>query len=142
MEKKKLIVIHCSATPPDMNIGADEIHRWHVKDRGWSDIGYHHVIRRNGVLEKGRSLTRSGAHAKGHNKDSVGICLVGGVDENQNPSANFSPGQMITLRTLVDTLGDIYPGIAISGHRDLPGVSKACPSFHVAHWLETGEVIG
>ena len=75
------IIVHCSATPPSMIVGADDIRKWH-KARGWSDIGYHYVIKRNGVTEKGRDITRVGAHAKGHNEDSLGVVLIGGIDED------------------------------------------------------------
>lgn len=76
MRKIKSIVLHVSDSPDDLDIGAKEIREWHI-DRGWSDIGYHYVIRIDGTVEKGRDLDRPGAHAKGHNIDSIGICWVG-----------------------------------------------------------------
>jgi len=142
MREIKRIFIHCSATPPSMDIDADTIREWH-KERGWSDIGYHHVIRRDGIIETGRDPKKIGAHVKGHNSDSLGICLVGGVAEDgRTPEANFTDEQMRSLSQFLKimkhalglTNADIY------GHRDAPGVAKACPSFDVAHWLETGEV--
>ena len=81
------IIVHCSYTPPSMDIGAETIREWHTlpkpKGRGWSDIGYHWVIRRNGTVEAGRSEERAGAHAKGYNQDSIGICLIGGKSEKR-----------------------------------------------------------
>ena len=77
MREINTFIIHCSDTYPDMDIGVEEIRRWH-KERGWSDIGYHYVIRRNGKIEEGRNDGIVGAHAKGMNENSLGICMVGG----------------------------------------------------------------
>ncbi len=75
--KTDTIVIHCAATKPSMNIGAEEIKKWHVDERGWADIGYHFVLDRNGVVCPGRPVEKAGAHSKGHNKNSIGLCIVG-----------------------------------------------------------------
>lgn len=128
-----LIVVHCAATRPDQDIGAAEIGAWH-KDRGWSGIGYHHVIRRNGAVEAGRDPDAIGAHALGHNSRSVGICLAGGLDGAGAPAADFTAAQWKALGTLLDDLRHRYPEAAILGHRDLePG--KDCPCFDVGSWL-------
>ena len=123
------IAIHCSATKPTQDIGASEIRKWHTEDRGFSDIGYHQVIRRSGAIELGRSLHVSGAHVKGYNSVSVGICLVGGIDKNGNPTDNFTEKQMESLDATIDYLKKIYPNAIVQGHRDFPGVTKACPCF-------------
>ena len=128
-----LIVVHCSATNPNMDIGAHEIRSWHINDNGWSDIGYHNVIRRDGTLEHGRDLAESGAHAKGYNANSIGVCLIGGVDIENNPANNFTDKQFATLRGYLDTMAEIFDA-NILGHRDLPNVNKACPSFDVRDW--------
>lgn len=128
------IIIHCAATRPSTNVGAKEIRQWHVKDNGWSDIGYHGVIRRDGTLESGRSLDTPGAHTSGHNKDSIGICLVGGVKEDgKTPEANFTPEQWATLRRVVLDLRKKHPSATIHGHNEF--AAKACPSFDVQKWL-------
>lgn len=133
-KRTDFIVVHCSATPPSQDIGADEIREWH-KARGWRDIGYHHVIRRNGKLEIGRPPMAVGAHARGYNAVSVGICLVGGVDDEGKPEANFTRAQYARLEDLVRNMVRLYgPDVAVVGHRDLPDVSKACPSFCVPCW--------
>ena len=80
MRKIDRIVVHCSATTPTMDIGVGTIRGWHVLERGWSDVGYHFVITRDGEVQTGRPIERSGAHAKGFNKHSVGICYVGGLE--------------------------------------------------------------
>ncbi len=130
------LVVHCAATPPAMDIGIVEIRQWHMQ-RGFSDVGYHYVIRRDGTIETGRPHTRPGAHARGYNRNSLGICLVGGVKQGSvgTAEANFTPAQYLTLQTLLDDLSTQYPDAEILGHRDLPGVSKACPSFDVREWL-------
>ena len=135
MRNIKLLIIHCSATPPSLNIGAIEIDKWH-KDRGWSGIGYHYVIRRNGLVECGRPLLKSGAHAKGYNSKSIGICLVGGIDGAKKPDNNFAAAQFAALTLLLKDLISLFPKADILGHRDLPSVSKACPCFDVKLWLK------
>lgn len=129
-----LIVVHCSATPPDMDIGADDIRRWHVQGNGWSDIGYHYIIKRNGDIEKGRPDHISGAHVKGHNKGSLGVCLVGGVDKDNNADCNFTQNQFYALGVLLNRLKTDYDNPEIMGHRELDS-GKACPSFDVQAFL-------
>lgn len=121
------IIIHCSATPPDMDIGAAEIQRWHL-DRGWSDIGYHYVIRRDGTLETGRPLETPGAHTAGYNTDSIGICLIGGIER-----FDFTLDQMDVLVDLVEELEEKFPDATIHGHNEFS--SKACPQFDVASFF-------
>lgn len=132
MRKINKLIIHCSATPPTMNIGVKEIRRWHVDDNGWDDIGYHFVIRRDGTLETGRPVAKQGAHcaAQNGNRASIGICMVGGVDKGLHPENNFTPQQFATLDTLVRDLMRTYPVDTVLGHRDLDP-RKACPSFSV-----------
>ena len=128
------IVVHCSATRPTMDIGADEIRNWHVNDNGWNDIGYHYVIRRNGMIEKGRNESVVGAHAKGYNANSIGICLVGGITRSGKSDANFDFNQYTSLRTLIDDIRQRYEIGATFGHRDIS--EKDCPCFDVCSILE------
>lgn len=129
------LVVHCAATRPSMDVGKAEIRKWHPQ-RGFFDIGYHYVIRRDGTLEKGREDTRPGAHVSGFNGKSLGICLVGGVTEHDVNVAenNFTPQQFHELRFLLKKLKAVYPNAQIVGHRDL-NKGKACPSFDVKEWL-------
>lgn len=130
------IAIHCSATNPKATkVDAAEIDRWHRKN-GWACIGYHFVIKRDGVVETGRDETVIGAHVEGHNAYSIGICMVGGVDEKGQPQDNFTPAQYESLKELLRGLKELYPKAVIQGHRDFPGVKKACPSFSVKDWLQ------
>jgi N-acetylmuramoyl-L-alanine amidase len=129
------IVVHCAATPPSVDVGATIIRFWHVNEKGWSDIGYHYVIRRNGKIEKGRPVERPGAHAKGFNHNSIGVCWVGGIAEGSSaPEDNRTAEQSASLFTLLQELQAQFPGAAVLGHRDIKGVKKACPSFDVRQW--------
>lgn len=128
------LVVHCAATKASLDIGAADIKAWHRK-QGWLDIGYHYVIRRSGAVEAGRPEDRPGAHARGFNHVSIGICLAGGVGEDgKTPENNFTDAQFAALRQLLNDLIQRYPHAKIVGHRDLPNVNKACPSFDVKEW--------
>ena len=134
-KKTTAIVVHCSATQPKQDIGAAEIERWH-RQRSFLAIGYHYVIRRDGTVELGRPDDTVGAHVEGHNSTSVGICLVGGVDAKLKPQDNFTAEQYAALHDLLVEVKAKYPEAEILGHRDFPGVDKACPSFDVKDWLK------
>ena len=129
MREINKIIIHCSATPEFRHVTVDDIRRWHVDGNGWSDIGYHYVIPLNGTLQEGRDLRRIGSHVKGHNKDSIGVCYVGGVDEDMKPKDTRTAAQKIAMQKLLLSLTDTYEGITIHGHNEFS--SKACPSFDV-----------
>jgi len=127
------LVVHCS----DSSYGdAALIREWHLK-RGFRDIGYHYVILncypswksfsderpepdRDGKIEKGRPLDQEGAHVRGYNADSIGICLIG--------KQSFTGAQLRTLRHLIRRLHLQYPGIMIYGHRELDS-KKTCPNI-------------
>jgi len=135
------IIIHCAATPLNWLPGAtaaekvNEIRRWHVKERNWSDIGYSHIIDRDGTIALGRPIERAGAHTKGHNSNSVGICLIGGKGGTANDdfADNFTQAQANALRKLIADLRAEYPTITkVSGHNQYS--SKACPCFSVPAW--------
>lgn len=134
-------IIHCTATRPDWWSGktsqqkVDEVRRWHVEDRGWSDCGYHYLIDRDGTLVEGRPLERTGAHAKGHNTGSVGISLFGGHGGNVSDhfADNFTEDQDRALRALISKLKADHPITKIIGHNEV--ANKACPTFVVRDWL-------
>jgi len=125
----KKIIIHCSATPEGRDIKTETIKDWHVNDNGWSDIGYHYVIELDGTAVKGRPVERSGAHTKGHNSDSIGICYVGGVDKNMQPKDTRTVEQMVAMDELIFNLIVKYDIQYVHGHNEFS--SKACPSFDV-----------
>jgi len=130
------IVLHCSATRAIQDVGAADIRRWH-KAQGWSDIGYHYVIRRNGKVEAGRAVDAIGSHVAGHNINSVGICLAGGLNNATfKPEDNYTPQQWAALTRLLTTLTKKYPTAKVLGHRDFPNVAKACPCFNAKAWAK------
>ena len=138
------IVIHCADTPSTMDIGLKEIRNWHVNDNGWKDVGYHYIIRRDGTLEKGRNIEVIGSHVYGHNKNSIGICLVGGKPiGNQKRDINlFTIEQLETLESLLFNLKGFLqePNLKIVGHCQLDK-KKTCPNFDVQKWLKEREII-
>lgn len=133
------IVVHCADTPASMDVNARMINQWHVKDNGWSAIGYHYVIKRDGTIEGGRPHDTQGAHVASINDRSVGICLAGG----KGPYAGldwaklFTKEQMLSLVVVIKTLQEIYPGTTVAGHRDFDK-GKQCPSFDAKTWWSTG----
>lgn len=129
MRKINLFVIHCADTYSSMDIGVKEIDKWH-KAKGWIGVGYHYVIRRNGVIETGRSEEIKGAHAEGFNANSIGICYAGGKGSDGKPEDNRTPKQKESLRKLISELHLKYPGAKVVGHHDLNPL-KACPCFKV-----------
>jgi len=124
------IIVHCSDTPPGMDIGAETIRGWH-KERGWDDIGYHFVIVRDGGVEQGRAQDMVGVHVKGWNHCSVGICLVGGG----SGAFDFTRHQMDSLKALVHRLKNYWPDAVVLGHRDFT-TDKTCPNFNVQEWWQ------
>jgi N-acetylmuramoyl-L-alanine amidase len=134
-EKTDTIVIHCAATKPSMDIGKDEIRKWHVDDNGWEDIVYHFIIRRNGTVEEGRKIDYQGAHAPAVNSRSIGICLIGGLSEDNKPENNFTLEQFLSLSNVVDLMQSKYEIKSIVGHGDVQENKKNCPGFNVAQWL-------
>lgn len=134
-EKVRYLVVHCSATPPKVKVDAAVIDRWH-RLRGFLGIGYHYVITRSGAVERGRNIDTVGAHVEGHNHESIGICLAGGMDAaNKVPEDNFTLEQKATLANTLIALKHLFPNAEVIGHRDL-NPHKACPSFDVKAWWE------
>lgn len=143
MKTIEAIIIHCTATKEGLDIRAKDVDRWH-KEQGWRMIGYNYLIDLDGKIENGRPLTMTGAHCKGWNDRSIGICYVGGLDRNGNPKDTRTPAQKEAMNRLVYDLLEAYPTITqILGHRDTSpdldgnGVVtpnewiKACPCFDV-----------
>jgi len=128
MRKIKEIIIHCSATPEGKDFTVQDIDRWH-RQRGWRGIGYHYVIYRDGSVHVGRSLQIVGAHCKGHNAMSIGICYIGGLSKDGKPKDTRTPEQKKALKALVLKLQKDYPNATIHGHNEF--AAKACPCFDV-----------
>ena len=129
MRKIDKIFIHCSATPEGRDIKMETIKSWHVKGRGWRNIGYHFVIELDGTLKVGRPMEQMGAGVKGHNEHSIHVCYVGGLDKNKNPKDTRTQAQRETLNTIIGGLLKEYPDASVHGHNEFS--NKACPSFDV-----------
>lgn len=128
MRKIEKIIIHCSATVEGVNVSTSTIKRWHVQGRGWSDIGYHYVIGLDGAIDYGRPINRSGAHTKGENETSIGICYIGGLSESKRAKDTRTEAQKKALIKILKTLTHIYPEASIHSHFEF--ANKACPCFN------------
>lgn len=127
MRKITELIIHCSATPEGKSFSVADIDRWH-RQRGWNGIGYHFVIYLDGSIHTGRRLSQIGAHCKGHNANSIGICYIGGCNsDGKSPKDTRTAAQKSALSTLLKELKKQFPNASIHGHRDF--APKACPSF-------------
>lgn len=135
MRKITHIVIHCTATPAGREVSVKEIDRWH-RARGFAKIGYHFIVHLDGSISTGRKLEEPGAHVAGHNATTIGISYVGGVDANDVNKAidTRTQAQKDALFRLVSDLKKQFPSAEVLGHRDFPGVAKACPSFDTRKW--------
>ncbi|RJL06031.1 lysozyme [Paracoccus aestuarii] len=128
------IVLHYSATYPDQDLGVADIRRMHLQ-RGFNDVGYHYVIKRDGTVQKGRPDNVVGAHVSGHNTGSIGICCIGGIERATGPNVgvdNRTEAQKAATINLVKDLLAKHPGAEVVGHRDL-GPTQ-CPGFDVRSW--------
>lgn len=126
MRKINTIIIHCSATTEGFDFTAANIDAWH-RERGFSQIGYHYVVRLDGTVEKGRPESMIGAHCLGQNTNSIGVCYIGGLDTLGFPKDTRTPAQKSALVALIRELKSRYPRAQIYGHRDF--AAKACPCF-------------
>ena len=127
MRLVKEIIIHCSATREEQQVSVDTIRDWHLA-KGWNDIGYHFYIDLDGTVNKGRDIDKIGAHCKGHNRNSIGICYCGGVEsDGKTPKDTRTQEQKDSLLHVLKTLKAMYPEAVIYSHSEF--AAKACPSF-------------
>jgi len=127
------LTIHCAATPEGRDVRAATVDAWDIAKFG--QPSYHLIIELDGTAVRGLPDTEKGAHVGGKNTGNIGICYVGGVDRKGSPKDTRTDAQKATLRRLVAEYRAKYPGVVVRGHRDWPGVKKACPSFDVATQL-------
>ena len=128
MRDIKRVILHCSATTEGAHYDVETIRRWHKK-RGFSDIGYHYVIYEDGSINIGRSIFLTGAHTSGENKDSIGICYIGGLDIDGEPKDTMTTMQEIGFMRLFDALNTTFGDLSLHGHNEYS--NKACPCFDV-----------
>jgi N-acetylmuramoyl-L-alanine amidase len=136
------LVIHYSATPIESDFSSADIDKMH-RARGFNEIGYHYFLRKVGRVETGRDLSQPGhfevgAHSKGENSQSIGICFEGGV-RAAAPNVGFdsrTPAQIAAMIRLIDELHERFPGAVVTGHRDMPGAATQCPGFDARAWWD------
>ena len=124
------IVVHHSASV--LTTTAEDLERWHVAGNGWSDVGYHWIVEMDGSLHAGRPLDVVGAHVRGHNAQSWGICLVG---DNTTLRERWVSYQIRTLKSVLLVLQALAPEAVVLGHRDLEGTATECPGLDVRQLL-------
>jgi N-acetylmuramoyl-L-alanine amidase len=123
------IWVHCAATPEGKDFTVADIRSWH-KARGWSDIGYHYVVYRDGRIMLGRPVGQTGAHVEGHNTGSIGIVYVGGVSaDGKTAKDTRTAAQRSSLLWLTSALVKKHGIKRVRGHNEV--AAKACPSFTV-----------
>lgn len=135
MREINTIIIHCAATKATSKATADDIRQWHEADAKIGRMGYHYVIERDATLKETLELKRPGVHCTKHNANSIGVCLMGGLDEKLQPEDNFTDEQMATLLQLLYSLVDKFPEAKIYGHNYF-NKAKACPCFDWESWLK------
>ena len=124
------IIIHCSATPEGRNVTVDEVRRWH-RQQGFADVGYHYLIYLDGSVHPGRPIEQVGAHCRGHNAHSIGVCYIGGLTaDGKRPKDTRTTRQKLALQALVQILKLNFPQATVHGHREF--AAKDCPCFEVA----------
>jgi len=123
----KLLVVHCSDTEDNRPLTAIDLHKMHL-NFGWDGIGYHKIINRSGEIENGRPEYWIGAHVKGKNTTSLGVCLIG--------RHKFTVKQFISLERVLRKWKSLYPEAKIIGHRDTGNTTKTCPNFDVKNWVK------
>ena len=121
------IIVHCTASYEGQPLTVEAIRRMHIRERGWSDIGYHYVVYLDGTIHDGRDVNISGAHCTGHNTHSIGVVYVGGLLKNGKAADTRTPAQKDGLLRLLKELKRLYPKATIHGHREY--ANKACPCF-------------
>jgi len=123
----RYLVVHCADTSDEQQLDARDIHRMHL-GFGWHGVGYHRIICRDGSVQNGRPDFWIGAHVKGFNEVSLGVCLIG--------RNNFTSAQFDSLENLLREWKNDYPAAVICGHCDFDYTDKTCPNFDVAKWCQ------
>ena len=123
-----LLIIHCSATPQGVRLSLEDCRREHIRHRGFSDIGYHFYVTRDGEIHRGRPTEKIGAHCLNHNRHSIGICYEGGLDADGQAKDTRTLEQRGALLALLRELKKKFPEALIIGHHDLNPI-KECPCY-------------
>lgn len=135
MREINLIVVHCSATRADRDFTENDLEVCH-RHRGFNGAGYHFYVRKDGSIKNTRPIERPGAHARGYNACSIGICYEGGLDARYRPADTRTDRQKHSLRVLIRTLLLDYPGCRVCGHRDLSPDRNADGRISPEEWVK------
>lgn len=143
MRKIDKLIVHCTATPEFKDFDVKDVRDWHVKGNGWSDIGYHFLIKIDGTVQEGRNMAKIGAHVAGHNKSSIGIAYVGGMDKNMEEWIDTRTDQQKdSIFNLLMDLKFQFPDAVVYGHNDFTD-KKVCPCFNAKkEYKEISQWIG
>lgn len=135
MKERKIdyIILHCSDTPCNKDFDVNDIDRWH-KEKGWNGVGYHYVIKLDGTIQEGRPESEIGAHCKGYNENSIGICYIGGRDEEGNYKDTRTTQQKVSMLRLLAYLKSEYPDSLVYGHDDFSEEKEFCPGFKATEY--------
>ncbi len=149
MARMKYLVLHCTATPEGREVTSGEIRHWHTDPvskggRGWKQVGYTDLIHLDGTVER---LVQNNEDAEvdpwevtngaaGYNSVSRHVVYAGGLAKDGKTAKDTrTAAQLKAMTAYVREFHERFPQIKIVGHRDLPGVKKACPGFDVKAWL-------
>ena len=137
------LIVHCTATPQFKDFDVEDVRDWHVKGNGWSDVGYHWLVKLDGTVQEGRPIERIGSHVRGQNKSSIGIAYVGGMDKDMNQWIDTrTPEQKDAIFNLLMDLKFQFPDAVVYGHNDFTD-KKVCPCFNAKEeYKEISEWIG
>jgi N-acetylmuramoyl-L-alanine amidase len=136
----QFLTVHCAATPEGRDVKAPTISQWDIARFG--QTSYHAVCELDGTIVRTLPDDARGAHVGGHNTGNLGLCYVGGMDAaNKAPKDTRTAAQKAAMLDYIRAVKAAHPGIKVLGHRDWPGVAKACPSFSVAEWLRSEGII-
>ena len=122
------LVVHCTATPQTTTI--ESIQNYWRNVLKWKSPGYHYLIKPTGEVVQLLPETGVSNGVAGYNSQCINISYIGGVNASNQPVDNRTAVQKASLLTLLKQLKSKYPKAKIQGHRDFPGVKKACPSFN------------
>lgn len=132
----RFLTIHCAATPEGRDVTADEIARWDIEKFGQES--YHLIVTLDGEIHRRLPDTVKGAHVAKVNTGNIGVAYVGGLArDGKTPKDTRTDAQRAALAQIVHDYRERIPNLVVRGHRDWPGVAKACPSFDVAAWLKS-----
>lgn len=121
--KTSFLVVHCDHSKPSVRKPIENL-RWQGRALGLLDIGYHGIIDRDGCLHLIRSMDLQGSHTPGFNHESVGVCLIGGRDDDGRHVANFTFAQLSTLVSITASFQAYYPQARAVGHSEIQQVRK------------------